>query len=107
MIDISDYIPVRECGHKIKNDKVIVHYDKFEKTWLDKFIKPKKEKIAKIELDEIGSFIWLNCDGKNRVSTIVELSKINFPGKEKIEERVTLFLTQLENKKFIRFYTIK
>ncbi len=107
MIDISDYIPVRECSHKIKNEKVFVHYDKFEKTWLDKFIKPRKEKVAEIELDEIGSFIWLNCDGKNNVKRIIELTQVRFSKDEKIDQRVSLFLTQLENKKFIRFYTIK
>lgn len=104
---ILNYIPVRECNHEIKDDKVFVIYDKFEKTWFDKIIKPKKEKIARIELDEVGSFIWLKCDGKNKSEDLVKLAQEKFTEHEQIEQRVLLFLTQLESKKFIRFYTIK
>lgn len=107
MREILNYIPVRECNHEIKDDKVFVVYDKFEKTWFDKIIKPKKEKIARIELDEVGSFIWLNCDGKNKSEDLIKLAQEKFTNYGQIEQRVLLFLTQLENKKFIRFYTIK
>ena len=107
MIEIDSYIPVRECKHELKGDLVLVIFDKFKKSWLDKIIKPKKEKIAKIELDELGSFVWLNCDGKRTVSEIINLTEENFSEAEKIAERVKLFFTQLESKKFIRFYTIK
>lgn len=103
----NEYIPVRECEYKIKGGIVTVIFTKFEKTWLDKIIKPKKEKIAKIELDDIGSFVWLNCDGKKNINDIIKLTEIEFDNKDKISERVQLFLTQLESKKFIRFYTIK
>lgn len=106
-MEIEELIPVRQCNHEIKEGIVTVKYDRFEKTWFDKLIKPKKDKVANIDLDEIGSFIWLNCDGRNKVSDIINLSKKEFPDKEKVEERVKLFMSQLEMKKFIRFYTIK
>lgn len=102
----KEYIPVRECEYEISDGIVTVIFDKFEKSWLDKLIKPKKEKIAKIELDDIGSFVWQNCDGKNNISDIIQLTEGKFSDKDKISERVQLFLTQLESKKLIRFYTI-
>lgn len=105
--EILDLFPLRQCKYDSNDGIVTVHFDKFVKSWFDKIIKPKKEKIAHIDLDEIGSFIWLNCDGKNKVSDIITLTKNQFDDKDKIEERVKLFMAQLESKKFIRFYTIK
>lgn len=106
-MEILNYIPVRECEYELKENKVIVLFKNFEKSWLDKIIKPKKEKVAKIELDEIGSYVWLRCDGKKNVNEIIDETKKDFSGDDKIEERTELFFKQLEQKKLIRFYTIK
>lgn len=107
-MEIDNLIPVRECKHEIVDGKVVVIYDKLKKTILDKFIKNKDRRIAKIDLDDIGSFIWLRCDGKKKVSEIIEETENEFgENEEKIKERATLFLNQLAQKKFIRFYTIK
>lgn len=106
--ELLDLYPLRECEYKVNSDKVTIIYDKFEKTFLDKIIKNKKKRIAKIDLDKIGSFVWLNCNGKKKVFEIIEETEQAFGDKEeKIKERAILFLNQLAQKKFIRFYSIK
>jgi len=105
--EILDLYPLHECDYELKDDKVTVIYDKFEKTFLDKLIKNKKKRIAKIKLDKIGSFLWLQCDQKKNVSEIIELAKKKFDDEDKMAERIELFFNQLVSKKFIRFYTIK
>lgn len=107
MHNIEEYIPVRLCGFEINDNVATVFYDKFEKTWLDKLIGNKKTKTAKVDFDQIGSFVWLNCDGKTNVKTIIEKTKEKFSDADSIDERVILFLKQLENRKFIRFYERK
>lgn len=107
-MEIDALIPVRQCEHKINDGVVVLIFDKLKKTILDKFFKNKNRRIAKIDLDEIGSFVWLQCDGKRNVSEIIKLTKEEFGEKEeKIEERAKLFINQLAQKRFIRFYTIK
>lgn len=67
------YIPkIKHENWEIRNDRVylIFHHDKaIEKLirWLF-----KKPYISDIELDELGSKIWLNIDGKK---TVYELAK--------------------------------
>lgn len=105
--EIVDLYPIRECNFESNDGKVTVVYDKFEKSFLDKIVKNKKSRIAKIDLDKIGSFVWLQCDGKKKVSEIIDLAEKEFEEEEKMVERVEMFLNQLVHKKFIRFYTIK
>lgn len=106
--EILELYPVRQCEYEIKEDKVTVVYDKFKKTFLDKIIKNKSKRVAKIDLDKIGSFVWLRCDGKKNVAEIIQQTEKEFgENEEKLDQRVELFLTQLVGKKLIRFYTIK
>lgn len=107
-MEIENLIPVRQCEYTIEENLVTVVFDKLKKTIIDKFIKNRDRRIAKIDLDEIGSFVWLQCDGKRNVSEVIDLTKEQFgDNEEKIEERAKLFINQLAQNKLIRFYTIK
>ena len=55
-----------------------------------------------VHLDEVGSFVWLRCDGSHRVAEIAELLREEF-GEEilPLEERLTLFLSQLARGRLI------
>lgn len=106
--EILELYPIRECKFEVKDGIVTVLYDKFEKTFLDRIIKSKKKRIAKIKLDKIGSFVWNICDGKRTTADIINECEKEFgENEEKIPDRVKLFLNQLAGKKFIRFYTLK
>lgn len=55
-----------------------------------------------VHLDEVGSFIWLHCDGAHRVAEIGEQLRAEF-GEQvlPLEERLTLFLSQLARGRLI------
>ena len=100
-----EYVPVRLCEFEMKDEKIVtVLYNKFEKTWLDKIFKKLQNKTAKIDLDKIGSVVWLNCDGESNVLTIVEKTQREFEDEEAIKNRVILFLNQLASRHFIQFF---
>ena len=61
-----------------------------------------KHPYFKVNLDEIGSFFWLNCDGTRTVKDIAELHKKRFGEKvEPLYERITQFISSLEKNRFI------
>ena len=67
-----------------------------------------KSPYIKIKLDDIGSEIWLLCDGKRTVGEIAELAKEKF--QERIEpryERLGVFFRQLEGAHFIAYVNLE
>lgn len=58
----------------------------------------------KVNLDEIGSYLWLLIDGKNTVGQIAQLFKIRFGERvEPLYDRLSHFLRNLEKNSFIKF----
>ena len=58
----------------------------------------------KIKLDDVGSFIWDLCDGRNNVKEIGHQLKEKFGDKvEPLYERLGDFFQNLEKNKFITF----
>ncbi|MFH0733757.1 MAG: PqqD family protein [bacterium] len=106
MNKILDLYPFKKYEHEIVNNFVVVLYKELNPTFIEKlFFKKMINKPYKIDLDEIGSFIWLLCDGKNDVNKIIEISKSQFGEKiEPCEQRVLAFIEQLRSKKLIELY---
>ena len=64
----------------------------------------KKPKISYIHLDEFGSFVWLQIDGKRDIIAIGESVREHFGEKaEPLYERLAQYLKTLESYKFITF----
>lgn len=63
----------------------------------------KKNNYFKASLDKLGSIVWKNCDGKNSVGEILKILKKEFPGEKDIDQRLYLFLQQLQNLDYIVF----
>lgn len=64
----------------------------------------KKPKISYIHLEEFGSFIWLQIDGKRDIIMIGELVKQHFGEKaEPLYERLTQYFKTLESYRFVIF----
>ncbi|OQX83505.1 MAG: hypothetical protein B6D63_06110 [Candidatus Latescibacteria bacterium 4484_7] len=78
---------------------------KFKNKWMKKIFEPRlKTSFLKIKLDEIGSSVWMLCDGEKNIKEIGEILRERFH--EKIEpcyERLNLFFKQLEEVKFVQF----
>lgn len=109
MKNIEKIYPFRICEYEINDEMVTVLYKKEKLTFIEKtFFRNNSIKPYKIDLDEIGSFIWHLCDGSKNVGEITEIAKDHF--KDKIQpahERVELFVKQMNKNKLIRLYEKK
>jgi hypothetical protein len=59
----------------------------------------------KIELDEVGGYVWDLCDGNHTVETIVKKTSQQYKmSRREAEVSVTMFLQMLHERSFIGFY---
>jgi hypothetical protein len=58
-----------------------------------------------VELDEVGGFVWLLCDGSHTVENIVQKTSKQYKmNRREAEVSVTMFLQMLHERNFIGFY---
>ncbi|MBZ2175112.1 PqqD family protein [Schnuerera sp. xch1] len=102
-----DYIPKKSdrIDWKEKEDgliQIIIYRDSlFEKIVRKLFFTPDKYKL---DLDEMGSFIWKHIDGKRNIYEIGQLVENEFKDEaEPLYERLAKFMNLLINNKFIEF----
>lgn len=109
MSKFSKVYPVRICGYEANGGIITVLFKKEKLGFIEKtFFKKQSQKPHKIDLDEIGSFIWLQIDGKKNIGELIEIAKNEFG--EKIEpavERVELFINQMHKNKFVSLFEKK
>ena len=100
-----DLIPVRKCEHEYNNDLVTVLFIK-KPTIIEKmFFRKMINKPYKIDLDEIGTFIWGQINTVLNVSEIIEITEEHFGDKvENAAERVIEFFRQMHSTKLIMLY---
>lgn len=100
-----EMIPVRQCEYEENNELVTVLFFK-KPTIIEKlFFKKMANKPYKIDLDEIGSFIWGQINAVLNVSQIIDITKEYFGDKvESAEERVIEFFKQMHRTKLIMLY---
>jgi len=103
--DFLDMIPKCLCEHESNNDLITVLYFK-KPTIIEKiFFRKMINKPYKIDLDEIGTFIWGQINAVLNVREIVEISKEHFGEKvEPAEDRVIQFVKQMYQTKLIMLY---
>ena len=70
---------------------------------LAKWLKAPSER--RVELDEVGAFVWELCDGSNTVDAIVTRTGREYKmNRREAEVSVTMFLQMLHEKNYIGFY---
>jgi hypothetical protein len=91
------------------NGNVSVLIPRFTNKILVRILSPRlKSPFVKAKFDEFGSHVWLEIDGNKKVSDISAALRQKFGERiEPVEERLTKFLTQLYNYKFVSFNEIK
>jgi hypothetical protein len=71
--------------------------------WMAKWLNAPTER--RVELDEVGGFVWEMCDGSNTVETIVARTGKQFKmNRREAEVSVTMFMQMLHERNFIGFY---
>ncbi|WP_085829136.1 PqqD family protein [Clostridium massiliodielmoense] len=107
--NLLEFIPYKNLSYIYDKEEesnnitiIIKRNSKFDKLILKIFRKAHKELY--VHLDEIGSFIWRNIDGKKTVLNLCEgfMKEYNVEQSEAIN-RTVYFLKILKNNKFIKF----
>ena len=106
MTEFNKIYPIRNCEHEVNDGIVTVLYVKKKLNIIERtFFKKTSSKPYKIDLDEIGSFIWNLCDGKNNVEKITEFARDHFKDKiEPAEERIEKFIRQMNKNKLVSLF---
>jgi len=63
----------------------------------------KKGDTFTANFDKLGSLVWENCDGRNTVKDILKKLKKEFSKEENLDQRLFLFLQQMNNLNYIDF----
>ncbi|NOX19561.1 MAG: PqqD family protein [Chlorobi bacterium] len=111
-MDDKEYLnlyPFRATGHEEKDGLTTVLYVNPNPNFFERiFFKKASKRPFKIDLDDIGSFIWSQCDGKSTVGQIIEKGKEKFGEKiEPAEARVVEFIRRLTRTKLINLFEKK
>ena len=109
-INLLDLVPERTAEHETDDAGLItVLMPRFRNRIMKRLFEPRnKSPYIKIKLDDIGSEVWLLCDGKRTVGEIAELAKEKF--QERLEprhERLGVFFRQLERARFIGYVNLE
>jgi len=105
-VNLWELIPIRKFEfEKSENELVTILIPKFTNKFLVQYLMPRlKYPFIKIKLDEIGSAVWNEIDGKKKVGEIADILEKKFGEKiQPIEERLSKFFTQLKLHQFIDF----
>ncbi|MFA4948495.1 MAG: PqqD family protein [Candidatus Krumholzibacteriia bacterium] len=109
-VNLLDLVPRRIAEHEIDEARIVtVLMPRFRNRLMKHLFEPRhRNPYINIKLDDIGSEIWLLCDGTRNVGEIAVLMKEKF--NERIEpcnDRLALFFRQLEQAQFISYANLE
>lgn len=91
-----------------KEGLVEIKMPKFNSNFGKSFCKViKKDNNFTANMDKFGSLVWKNCDGRKTVKEILKLMKKEFPKEENLDQRLILFLQQMNSLNYINLYKEK
>lgn len=90
---------------KVKGDGLVeIKVPKFKSDFGKSFCNfIKKDNCFVANLDKLGSIVWQNCDGEKTVKQILSVVKKEFPDEKNIDQRLFLFLQQMQSLYYIEF----
>jgi hypothetical protein len=109
-VNLLELVPRRIAEHTIDESGIVtVLMPRFRNRLMKRLFDPRgKNPHIRIKLDDIGSEVWLLCDGARNVGEIAGLMKEKF--KERIEpcyDRIGVFFRQLESARFIVYTNLE
>ena len=103
-VNYLDITPFTINEFEEENGIVTILIKKFKSKLMQAFLPRHRTNFIKIHLDETGSLVWMNIDGKKNVAEIIQaITIIKGDDLPDAEQRVIKFLTQLFQQKFIGF----
>ena len=105
-INLLDLVPIQIIGHEVGDTGIVTLLaPRFKNRFLRRWLLPRfKRPFFKVELDDIGSSLWLLCDGERNVKEIAFIMREHFD--ERVEpcyDRMGMFFQQLEGARFITY----
>ena len=105
-INLLDLVPIPIIGHEVDDTGIVTLLaPRFKSRLLRRWLLPRlKRPFFRVELDDVGSALWLLCDGNRNVKEIARVMRERY--EERIEpcyERMGLFFQQLEGARFITY----
>ncbi len=104
-INLLSLIPTHNIKWEInkENNLVVIKKPKFLNPFLKKHLVPRMKKpYYLVKLDKIGSFVWLNIDGKLTIGEIADRMKKEFDQSiEPVYDRLGQFINSLLKHHFI------
>ncbi len=105
MEEFLGYVPEQILAWEISDETgcVTLRKPKFKNKYLVKYLLPYlKRPEFKINLDEIGSFVWKNIDGVRSIEQIADRMASKFGDEVKpVNDRLGQFIQSLYQNKFI------
>ena len=102
-----ELVPVRTIEWEVHQETGLVHLKrlKFRSPLLKKLILPIfSEPYFKIKLDEVGTFVWLEIDGRKTTGMIADAAREKFGQRvHPVYERLGKFIRSLKQSRFIDF----
>lgn len=104
-----NFYPLRQIESEVNHQNLVVLLIPQKVGWIVRKIFPRfQNKINRINLDEIGSFIWNCLDGQQSLQTICDKLENQFGERvHHCQERTVIFTQQLYKQKFIKIYLKK
>lgn len=107
-VNYLDLTPFTINEFEVENGLVTILIKKFKSKIMQSLLPRNRTNFIKIHLDEPGSAVWLTIDGNKNVAAIIDSISQSMGEKlPAVEQRVTKFLTQLFQQKFIGFQELK
>jgi hypothetical protein len=104
-VNLLELIPVHNIEWELisNSDLVVLKKPKFTHPVLRKYLLPHlKDPNFKIKLDAVGSVVWKNINGQNKVYDIAKILETKFGASvQPVYNRIALFVKALEKHKFI------
>ena len=112
-VDFMALVPEKACEWTQDDvpGRIILLQRRFSTGLLGRFLQPRlkdAKKHIRIPLEERGSFLWAQIDGKRTVGDMAEAFGLEFPGEsEQVPVRVETYIYQMADNKLIGFANFK
>ncbi len=106
-VNLLELVPKRIREYNTdENGVVTVMMPRFEHDWMMRHLVPRwKNPYVRTRLDDVGSFVWLQCDGETAVSVIAERMRDQFgEAVEPVHDRLKVFLQQLSRRTWLTLH---
>ena len=106
-LNLLELVPKRIREFDVdENGVVTVKMPRFNYDWMMRHLVPRRRSpYVHTRLDDVGSFVWMQCDGETPVELIAERMRDRFgDAVEPVHDRLKVFLQQLSRRTWLTLH---